>query len=90
LLESLKGFNVHEVCAGKTMLCDQDRLTVALELIEEFCRLSLQSRDKFGSHEVILKCHCSPDKVLVKHARVPLGSPGPGQQVPYGYLDQLC
>ena len=62
LLQRFVRRDIDQVRAGHTMLCDQDRLAIALELGQQFRGLALKSGHKFGTHEVILKYHFSDCK----------------------------
>jgi hypothetical protein len=43
--------DVDEICARHTMLRDQDRLAIALQLGQQFRCLALQSGNKLGTHK---------------------------------------
>src|SRR5690606_11444367 len=53
-LHQLVAFYVDEVGAGLSVLRNENRLATPLEVIEQFGGLTLQGRDEFGTHAVIL------------------------------------
>jgi hypothetical protein len=53
-LEELVALHVDEVCAGKSMLGDENGFAATLDVAEQFSGLSLKSGNKFGTHRVIL------------------------------------
>lgn len=44
------------------MLSNEDRLSVAFQVRQEFRGLAFQGSHNFSSHEVILKCHIAESK----------------------------
>jgi len=56
-LQGLKCRYIDQIRTGHAVLCDQDRLAVALELRQQFRGPALEGRHEFGTHEVILKYH---------------------------------
>lgn len=66
LLHKLVGLNVHEIGAWQTMLGDEDRLFVPLDIRKEFGGLALERGDEFGTHGVTLQYHFRVRKRLVQ------------------------
>lgn len=68
LLQQLVAFHVDQVGARQTMLSDQDGFSIPFEIREQFGSLSLEGRDEFGTHVVILKCYstCRKPTVLLR------------------------
>ena len=56
-LQGLICRDVDEIRTRHSVLRDQDRLSVALKLRQEFRGLALEGRHEFGTHKVILKYH---------------------------------
>ena len=50
------------------MLRNQDRLSILLELVQDFCCLTLQCCDEFSSHGVILEWYLHIGKGLITTA----------------------
>ena len=50
--------DVDQIRTGHSVLRDQDRLAVALELRQQFRGLALEGSYEFGTHIVILEYHC--------------------------------
>lgn len=58
-LQGLKCRDIDQIRTRHSVLRDQDRLSVALQLRQEFRGLALEGRHEFGTHEVILEHHFS-------------------------------
>src|SRR5690606_41033999 len=69
-LHQLVALHVDEIGAGLAVLRDENRLATALEVIEQFGGLALQSRDEFGSHTVILEYHSVKHKAVSPNYQV--------------------
>ena len=54
LIESLKGFNVYEVCSRSTVLGDQDWFVIMLKISDDLRGFAFEGSHEFSSHEVIL------------------------------------
>lgn len=57
LLHELIRLDIQQIRAGETMLGDENRLPVALDVSQEFGGLTLEGGNEFGAHEVTLQYH---------------------------------
>ena len=68
LLHELIRLDIQQIRAGETMLGDENRLPVALDIGQEFGGLTLKGGNKFGTHKVTLQYHFTLRKPHIQRA----------------------
>ena len=68
LFHKLVGLHVQQIRARKTALSDENRFLVSPDVREEFGCLTLESCNKFGTHEVTLQYHLPSRKRLTQRS----------------------
>ena len=90
LLHELKSLDIQQISARKAMLGDKNWLLVALDVRQEFGGLTLESGDKFGTHEVTLQYHFRLRKRLPQRANARGNRREPAQRVSVRLTEMLA